>query len=156
MKRLSHVAYAATALAAPLLLTVTTPAAVSAVHVDTGLIQGSGTITPGLGASTTPQAMSFAGTLTAVSTRGVGATYGCAWAGDWITVALAGVGAVAGACGPIVFETCVGVLAGPALDLVCQRPSTGVSPWEIACVFRPHQTNPVTSYDLTCAIAGAE
>ena len=159
MKRLRHLTYAATALVAPLLLTVTTPGTAGAAIAHGAVIQGSGGISPPLDLLPTEHSISFGGTATVVGIDGttpvVGGTYGCSFGGT-VTGNLSGaVGTFSGACGPLSFELCVLVLTTPSVRIACSRTSGGSGGGYFECVFRPHQVLPVDSYDLTCTGGGA-
>lgn len=151
MSKLVRSLYAGAAIAMPLVFTAATPA-VAAPNADVALIQGSGTISPGLGAVPEAQSVSFTGTATVVGTDGVLATYGCSFSGTDLAGSVAeGVGTVSGACGPLAFSTCVFVRVAGVVGVVCVAGGVGVA--QAACVFTPHQTLPTTSYDLICEAA---
>lgn len=148
MSKLVRSLYAGAALSMPLIFTVTTPAV--AANVDTAVIQGSGTISPGLGLTPSPQSISFTGTATVVGTDGVLATYSCAFNGtDPAGSTAAGSGNVSGACGPLAFASCTFVRVGAHVDVVCTG-GAGTGGAYAKCVFRAHSVLPTTSYDLTC------
>lgn len=139
-------------LAAPLLLTVTMPAVAHPYpHVDALVIQGSGTISPGLGATPTPQSISFDGTAFVAGTDGGLATYDCSFSGTEPQGALAaGAGAVSGACGLIRLSFCAFIHVGATALLACPELVTHLGVGVVECVFRPHDTLPTTAYDLVC------
>lgn len=149
---------AAAAFVLPATVTMLQPAAAATPHADVAVIQGSGGISPALGALVEEHSVSFGGTATAVGTDGILATYGCSFAGVGTGNILGGAGTVSGGCGPLSLSLCVFVLTGAVVDVVCPEASsyTGIGQGE--CVFRPHQVFPVESYDLTCeaSTAGVE
>jgi len=155
MNKLVRSLYAGAALSMPLIFTITTPAVAAAGGA--AVIQGSGGISPGLDIIPAEQSISFGGTATVVGIDGttpvVGGTYGCSFGGTdllgWIG---SGQGFVAGACGPLSFDTCVFVREAAHVDVACAG-TTGAA--AAKCVFRPHQVLPVTSYDLTCVVPAA-
>lgn len=107
------------------------------------VVQGSGTSSPGLGTTPEPQSMSFTGTATVVGPDGVGVTYSCHWGGsDLAGSTVASAGALSGSCGPIAFN-CQFVRVAAAFEMACTDGGAASG------VFRPHNTNPTTSYDLT-------
>jgi len=141
--------FSGVALASPLLLAFTSPAV--AANAAVAIIQGSGTISPGLGATPAFQSISFTGTATVVGTDGAPATYGCSFSGtDPQGSAAAGAGTVSGSCGPLVFASCTFVREGAHVDVVCTAGGGGTGGAQAKCVFQPHQALPTTSYDLKC------
>lgn len=146
--------FGAVALAAPLLLTVTTPAVAHPLpHVDVLVVEGSGTISPGVGLIPGPQSISFDGTATVVGTDGVLVTYDCSFSGtDPAGSTAAGSGTVSGSCGPISLSLCIFVRVGSVVIVICAEVQVGVHVGTAVaeCVFRPHDTLPTTSYDLIC------
>lgn len=152
MNKLARTIYGAVALASPMLLAVTTPAAAHPLpHVDVATIEGSGTISPGLGATPSAQSISFDGTATVVGSDGVLTEYDCAFSGeDPAGSAAAGAGTVAGSCGPIVLELCVFVREAAHVDVECVSTESHKGGAQAKCVFRPHDTLPTTAYDLIC------
>lgn len=154
MKRLRHLTYAATTLGAPLLLTVTTPAVVSAAAAHSAVIQGSGGISPGLDLNVWERSISFGGTATVVGINGtapdVARAYWCSFNGSFTGNLSGGAGTFSGACGPVSFDLCVFVYTTPSLRISCANNSNGTGGGWFECVLRPHQVLPVTSFDLTC------
>ena len=153
MNKLARTLYGAVALSSPMLLAVTTPAVAHPLpHVDLAVIQGSGTISPGLGALPEAQSISFDGVATVVGTDGIPTgTYTCSFAGtDPAGSAAAGAGTVSGSCGPIVLELCVFVREAAHVDVECTSTVSHIGGAQAKCVFRPHDTLPTTSYDLVC------
>jgi hypothetical protein len=161
MNKLTRTVFGGMALAAPLLLTVTTPAVAHPLpHVDVVVIQGSGTISPGLGLLPEHQSISFTGTATGVGTDsvsdGIPFTYGCSFSGeDPAGSVAAGAGTVAGSCGPLAFELCVFGRAGGKVSVVCASTTDHKGGAEAECVFTPHGVLPTTSYDLICEAKAA-
>jgi hypothetical protein len=153
MNKLVRSLFAGATIAMPLNLLITSPAA--AASADAAVIQGHGTISPGLTPVPTQQSISFTGTATVVGTDGVLATYPCSFTGTDLAGSLAaGVGTVKGNCGPLDFTTCVFVRIGAEVQVICA--DTGVSVGAAVCVFQPDQINPTTSYTLTCGAVAAE
>lgn len=154
MVKLSRTVYGGLALAAPMLLTLSAPAAVAdpLPHADVSLITGSGTISPGLGVFPVPQSISFTGTATAVGTTGPGVTtLSCSFSGtDPAGSAAAGAGTVSGNCGHLNFSLCVFVRQGPHVTVTCTSTGSHTGGAVAECVFEPHAVLPTTSYDLVC------
>ena len=152
MNKLARTFYGAVALASPMLLAVTTPAVAHPLpHIDVAVIQGSGTISPGLGATPSPQSISFDGTATVVGTDGVLTSWDCSFSGsDPAGSVAAGAGTVSGSCGPVAFEICVFVREGAHVDVSCASTSSHTGGAQAKCAFRPHDTLPTTAYDLVC------
>lgn len=152
MNKLARAAFAGAAIAMPLVMVGTSPAA--AANVDVAVITGSGTISPGLSVVPVPQSISFSGSATVVGTHGVLTTYGCSFSGSDINGSIAaGVGTVSGSCGPISFDTCVFVRVLDVVQVVCAGASASgptVKGASAECVFQPNNTLPTTSYTLTC------
>ena len=146
--------FGAVALAAPVLLTVTTPAVAHPLpHVDALVIQGSGTISPGIGVEPDEQSISFTGTATVVGTDGVLTTETCSFSGtDPAATIPLGSGTVSGSCGPISLSLCVFIRIGVIVQVVCAEVQVGVhvGTATATCVFRPHDSLPTTSFDLVC------
>ena len=123
-------------------------------RADAAVINGSGSINPGLSEIPAAQSISFTGTATVVGTEGVLATYGCSFSGTDLAGSVAeGVGTVAGSCGPISFTTCVFLRIAAEVQVVCAELPVTIG--GAVCVFTPTTTNPVTTYDLICAAAYA-
>ena len=155
MKKLVRSLFLGAAVAMPLTLIAASPAAAHPAHADVAVIQGSGTISPGLSATALPaqQSISFTGTATVVGTEGVLATYPCSFGGtDLAGHPAEGVGTVSGSCGPISFTTCVFVRVGVVVAVVCADVTTALSVELGAgvCVFTPTTFEPTTTYDLIC------
>lgn len=143
MRKLVRSLFAAAAFVLPVTVTMVQPAA--AANVDVAVIQGSGTITPGLSATPQNQSVSFTGTATVVGTDGVLATYTCSFAGTGFGNALGGIGSVSGSCGPVVFPSCTFVFTAVHVTVACP-PTIAASD----CIFTPTTLNPTTTYDLLC------
>jgi hypothetical protein len=153
MNKLVRSLFAGAAVSMPLALVAASPA--SAANVDVAVIQGSGTISPGLGAVPEQQSVQFSGTATVVGTDGVAATYPCNFSGTDLAGSVAeGVGTVSGSCGPISLTTCVFVRVAGVVVVACADGVVEVG--GAVCVFTPDDVLPTTSYDLVCAAAYAK
>ena len=142
---------AAVAIAMPLVVVQTSPA--TAADADVLVVQGSGTISPGLELVVPgPQSVSFTGTATVVGTHGLLATYPCSFSGSFLAAILVtGTGTMSGQCGPIAFSACIVAWAGGEWMWHCTDigiVSAETTTWD--CVFTPTNSNPTTSYDLVC------
>lgn len=142
-------AFAAFAVAMPLVMVAASPA--TAAGADVMEIQGSGVISPGLGRIPTAQSISFTGTATVVGTDGVLATYACTFSGVLLANVVGGNGTISGYCGPMQFYPCSVVWIGTTLTGVCAETSARVRWATFACVFTPTTFNPTTTWDLVCA-----
>lgn len=132
------------AAALPLTLVAATPA--SAADANTFLMQGSGTISPGLGVNVSDaQSMNFTGTATMVGTHGVLATYGCSFSGSFVGNLAAGTGNLSGSCGPMplacAFVYVLGMWVGTCVGSVTAA---------FNCTVRYNNVLPSTSYSATC------
>ena len=152
--------FGAVALAAPLLLAVTTPAVAHPLpHVDTAVISGSGVASPGLGLIPAHQWITFSGVATIAGIDGVLTRWDCLFYGESPASSLAqGMGTVSGSCGPLLFELCIfvrvaAVVLVDCLELTIYDDHIGTAPG--TCVFRPHDFLPTTLYDLICEFAVA-
>ena len=148
--------FGAVALAAPLLLTVTTPAVAHPLtHVDAAVVQGSGVISPSLGLLYETHSIYFNGTATVLGTDGELTTWDCSFAGSSLASLAHGMGSVSGWCGPLLFELCVfvRVAAVVLVDCLALGEHAGTAPG--VCAFLPHDTLPTTSYDLLCGFGVA-
>ena len=137
--------------AAALPLAVATPAAAHPLpHVDEVVVQGSGTITPGLGPLPEPQSIAFDGTATVIGTDGVLTTWSCSFSGESPGSSTThGLGSVSGACGPIGL-LCAYVRIGAIVAVECVGTATHVGAAAGSCLFVPHTLLPTTSYSLVC------
>ena len=156
MKKLVRSLFVGAALAMPLVLLGTSPAA--AVDANVAVISGSGIISPGLDIVPVQQSISFTGTATYVGTDGVLATAPCAFAGTDLRGSIAeGAGTVSGGCTPYNFSLCAFVRVFGVVVVVCANAS--VPPLTLGagvCVFTPDQVLPTTSYQLVCAAVVGE
>jgi hypothetical protein len=149
MKKLVRSIAIVVAIAAPAIASVTPSA--SAANADAAVIQGAGSISPGLGAAPQAQNINFGGTATVVGTHGVAATFGCSFSGSDLAGSLAeGAGTVGGGCGPINLSLCAFVRVGGAVAVVCAGIGTPKQGAGGVFAFTPDQTPPatVTSYHL--------
>ena len=152
MKKLVRSIAIVVAIAAPAIASVAPSA--SAANADAAVIQGAGTISPGLGAAPAPQSINFGGTATVVGTHGVAATFGCSFSGSDLAGSLGeGAGTVGGGCGPINLSLCAFVRVGGAVAVVCAGVGTPKQAAGGVFAFTPDQTPPatVTSYHLAGA-----
>jgi hypothetical protein len=157
MKKLVRSIAIVVAIAAPAIASVAPSA--SAANADAAVIQGAGTISPGLGVAPVPQSVNFGGTATIVGTHGVAATFSCAFSGSDLDGSLAeGAGIVGGGCGPINLSLCVFVRVGGAVAVVCAGAGTPKQGAAGLFAFTPDQTPPatVTSYHLAGAALYAD
>jgi hypothetical protein len=147
MRNISRTMLAGAAVFMPLTMIASSPA--TAAAADTFVIQGSGTISPGLTTTPTNQSISFTGTATVVGTHGTPGTYSCSFSGtSSIPETTAnGAGTVSGSCGPIAFSSCTYVRAGVNVAVNCTE---GTRTATAKCVFNPGNTNPTTRYTLIC------
>lgn len=136
------------ALVMPGVVTMAQPAA--AAYVDLAVIQGSGTISPGLTPAQQSQSISFNGTATVVGTDGVLAQYGCSFTGTGFGNMAGGTGNVSGSCGPVAFPNCTFVFTGVHVTVACPV-NVGIGGAD--CLFTPNNINPTTSYGLVCEAA---
>jgi hypothetical protein len=143
MHRITKSLFAVASFAMPLTVTLAQPAA--AANVDVAVIQGSGTISPGLTEVVQAQSVNFTGTATVVGTDGVLATYDCSFAGSGFGNAAGGVGNVSGACGPAVFPSCTFAFTAVHVTVACAPTAAAAD-----CVFTPNNVRPTTSYGLVC------
>jgi hypothetical protein len=150
------------------LLLATAP--VSAQGVGGGVVVGSGTITPGLTASFTPQAVSFTGNLVGAGFAGGPQTYvltPCSFNGGSGATTLGvnnpeggdnvafGMGEVSGTCGNI-SATVTYIRIGAAVVLVGNGSVNGVAGDVVgACLFATTQQPPITAYTVVCASVAA-
>jgi hypothetical protein len=138
-------------------IAVAVPAMVSAppataVDADTFVMQGSGTILPGLTLVPQQQNLSFSGTATVVGTGGVLSTYSCSFVGNDLAGSTAeSVGTMSGGCGPWWCDVWVYVRVGGFKKWICIRtgnPQFGLQ--GMNCVWTPTDVNPTTRYSLVC------
>lgn len=149
MKKLVRSIALVVAIAAPAIASVAPSA--SAANADTAVIQGQGTIAPGLTAVPTAQSISFGGNATVVGTHGVAASFGCGFNGSDLAGSLGeGAGTVGGGCGPINLSLCAFVRVGGAVAVACAGIGTPKQGAAGLFAFTPDQTPPavVTSYHL--------
>jgi len=149
MKKLVRSIAIVVAIAAPALATAMPQA--EAANADAAVIQGSGTIAPGLAAKPVAQSINFGGTATVVGTHGIAASYSCAFSGSDLAGSLAeGAGTVGGGCGPINLSLCAFVRVGGAVAVACAGTGTPKQGAAGLFAFTPDQTPPavVTSYHL--------
>jgi hypothetical protein len=140
MRKLSRALFAT---AMPVVVALAQPAA--AARADVAVIQGGGTITPGLTEVVQNQSVNFTGTATVVGTDGVLATYQCSFSGTGFGNAAGGVGTVSGSCGPVPFTSCNFVFTAVHVTVAC-APQVAAAD----CVFTPNNIRPTTSYGLVC------
>lgn len=154
--RLSRSRVLLVALAAPIAMIAATTAPASAATAATAVVQGNGTITPGLTAIPTAQNFDFTGTATVTGvlcgTTYVAASVGITASGNDLAGNVAeGAGTLTvtiGGCAASGAYVRVGAAVVVALALPVATAATGV------CVFVPGQlTPPVTSYSVTCVAA---
>jgi hypothetical protein len=144
------------ALAAPIAMIAATTAPASAASAATAVVQGGGTISPGLTAVPTAQTFSFSGTAKVVGVI-CGTTYAAADVGisadgnDLLGNVAEGAGLLnvtIGGCTASGAYVRVGAAVVVALALPVATLGTGL------CGFVPDQlTPPVTSYQVKCASA---
>lgn len=153
MKKLVRSLFVGAAIAMPVMLIAASPA--SAQTADVAVIEGAGTISPGLGAVPEAQSVHFEGTATVVGTDGVLASYSCEFDGTDLAGSVAeGVGTVHGTCGPIALDLCVFIRVAGVVLVIC--PDGVIEVGAAVCVFEPDDLLPTTSYTLICAAAYAK
>lgn len=139
---------AAVAFVAGVTLVHAQPAPAVAPHANVMLVNGAGTISPGLQALPLPQAIGFTGTAVVVGTDGILASYACAWDATGLNDNVAsGFGTASGACGPIAFATCVWTREGTDVQIACVDAANG-SALHGRFVFKPGDTFPTTTFTL--------
>lgn len=136
-----------TFLAAIAALPLLVPAPSSAQGTGVFVVQGSGGISPGLDLVPAAQSVSFGGTMTVVGTDPLLSTYGCSFGGTEVGFIGASQGYLGGGCGHVQCPIGPYERAGFVLTWTCTNVFVTIT---MECVFRPHQTLPVTSYDMTC------
>jgi hypothetical protein len=140
----------AVALAMPFAMLSATPAV--ARPADEAVVTGSGTISPGLGATPSNQSFSFNGTGTVVGTDGVAATFSCSANGTGFGNVAGGVGNFSGSCGPVAFSDCTLVLSAGVVSFACTETGSPAREAQGECQFTPSNVNPVTAYTVICEI----
>ena len=146
MKKFVRTVFAGVALAMPLTLLATTPAV--AANADVAVINGNGTILPGLDVVPVPQAVSFTGTANVTGSHPGIVT--CSFNGTDLLGSLAeGVGTVSGDCGPIDLNTCAFVRVVEAVVVGCV--DGVVEAGGGVCLFQATDSSPVKNYTLLCA-----
>ena len=134
---------AAVAVAMPLVMVAASPA--TAAEANMFVMQGSGTITPGLSATLQSQSVGLVGTATMVGTHGVLTTYGCSFSGSFFGNLAGGTGNLSGTCGPMPLACAFVFVLGKWIG-ACAGSVTAA----INCTVVYTTLNPSTSFDATC------
>jgi hypothetical protein len=156
MRKLTRLSLLAAAL--PLALIASTPSPASAAIVGAGLVQGSGTISPGLGVVPTAQNFSFGGSVTGAIVNGTTPSLSapCSASGHDLAGSVAeGAGTVNASCAGALLPIGVFVRVGAVVVAAFADVAGGAGGGVFA--FQPDQLPPatVTSYHLVGVGAAA-
>jgi hypothetical protein len=137
------------------LLAAAMPAPAQAYHVDVlVLVTGTGTIDPGLDATSQPRTLVLSGVGTGFGNHGFFATYSCFFVVEETTGSLSsGSGTASSGCGYVWCNSSVAARSLMTLTLTCPPPSPGstqTTSGTLSCTLTPKTVNPVTAVDVLC------